>query len=159
MASKAPLTANDVADWFINRVDREAGETITHLALQKLVYFAQAWYLANRGKPLFEEDFQAWAHGPVIRSLFDRFKGRAWEAIPAVDDAKEITGPPRVLLENVFEKYGGYGAKTLEKMTHRKKAPWAQVRGDLPAEARCETIIPKDTIRDYFGGKIGKTWS
>ena len=159
MANKPPLTANDVADWFINQVDREAGETITPLALQKLVYFAQAWYLANKGEPLFADQFQAWAHGPVVRSLFDRFKHLTWEAIPPIDEAKPIKGEARRFLRLVYERYGGYGAKKLEKKTHEKGGPWDQVRGDLPAEARCERVIPNEIIRDFYGEKIGKQWS
>lgn len=159
MAKKLPLTANEAADWFLSRIDRDAGEAITHLALQKLLYFAQAWYLANRGKPLFEEDFQAWAHGPVVRSIYDRFKGSSWEALPAPSNSPNVSGEVAKLLELVFAKYGGYGAKKLEKITHEKGAPWDVVRGELPSEARCEDVIPKDLIRDYFGEKIGKSWA
>ncbi len=50
----------DMAKWFINRVDREAGEAMTHLKVQKLLYFAQAYYLANYNQQLFSEDMQAW---------------------------------------------------------------------------------------------------
>ena len=159
MSSKPPLTADDVANWFINQVDREAGETITPLALQKLMYFAQAWYLANKGEPLFPEEFQAWTHGPVIRSIFDRFKYLSWEAIPPVDGSNRVKGETRRFLRMVFERYGGYGAKKLEKMTHVKGGPWDQVRGDIPSEARCEKIIPKAIIRDFYGKKIGKAWA
>ncbi len=159
MAKQYPLTANDAADWFLSRIDRDAGEAITHLALQKLLYFAQAWYLANKGKPLFAEDFQAWAHGPVIRSIYDRFKGSSWEALPAPTSAVEVKGSASELLELVFNKYGGYGAKKLEDLTHEKGAPWHTIRNDLPSEARCEDVIPKDLIRDYFGEKIGKSWT
>ena len=52
MANK-PLLANDYADWFINNIDRAAGALITVSMVHKLVYFAQAWYLANKGRTLF----------------------------------------------------------------------------------------------------------
>ena len=159
MSKKPPLTASDVADWFINRVDRGAGETITPLAVQKLVFFAQAWYMANRGTPLFDDDFQAWAHGPVVRSLFDRFKHLSWESIPVVETVKKITGEPLKLLEAVFAEYGGYGAKKLEEMTHIRGGPWAKARGDAAPEARCENIIPKQAIMKFYGKKIGKVWA
>ncbi len=36
-----------VATWIINHVDRECGDSITHLKLQKLLYYSEAWFLAN----------------------------------------------------------------------------------------------------------------
>ncbi len=48
-----------IATWFINRIDREAGELITHLKVQKLVYYAEAWFLANFDRTLINEDLQA----------------------------------------------------------------------------------------------------
>ena len=50
--------------------------TMTTMKLQKLCYYAQAWSLAWDGVPLFEEDFQAWANGPVCPKLFVRHKGK-----------------------------------------------------------------------------------
>ena len=41
------IDAHDVADWFINRIDRRMGEVITTDVVHRLLYFAQAWYLAN----------------------------------------------------------------------------------------------------------------
>lgn len=44
--------------------------------LQKLCYYAQAWSLAWTEKSLFDEDFEAWANGPVCRELFYAHKGK-----------------------------------------------------------------------------------
>ena len=59
MARNRPIDANDVADWFINRVDRPAGATITPAIVQKLVFLAQAWHLANTCRPMFRDEFEA----------------------------------------------------------------------------------------------------
>ena len=72
------VTPNKVADWFIHFA-HEVGDPITNLKLQKLVYYAQAWYLALHGKRLFPAEFQAWVHGPVCHSLYQRFRGYAWK--------------------------------------------------------------------------------
>ena len=45
------------------------------MKLQKLCYYAQAWSLAWDGVPLFNEDFQAWANGPVCRELYEFHRG------------------------------------------------------------------------------------
>jgi uncharacterized phage-associated protein len=66
MARKKPITANDVADWFINRVNRQEGEIITTDEVLLVVYFAQAWHLANTGRVLFKDGIEAWALGPTV---------------------------------------------------------------------------------------------
>lgn len=148
---------NHIADWFINRIDREAGEAITHLKLQKLLYFAQAWYLANKGEALFDAEFQAWAHGPVTRPIYDRFKGQSWEPLTPVDNPTVLPKIITSYLAKVFETYGKYGAKHLEKITHGHD-PWINARGDCLPEERCETIITKDSMKEFYGKKIGKEW-
>ncbi|MFU7502447.1 MAG: Panacea domain-containing protein [Candidatus Tisiphia sp.] len=58
-------------------VDREAGDTITQLKLQKLIYFAQGVSLALLDRPLFNEEIEAWKQEAVVRVLqkiFDNFK-------------------------------------------------------------------------------------
>lgn len=153
----ATLDVNKVADWFLCRVDRDAGEAITHLKLQKLLYFAQAWHLANKGERLFDADFQAWAHGPVTRSIYDRFTGQGWSSLDAPAKPPKLPKEAVGYLKKVFDLYGKYGAKHLENLTH-KHDPWIDARGGLPPEARCDTIISDESMRDYYGQKIGKKW-
>ena len=54
----------DVAKFFIGLANDQAvsnqGDLMTNLRLQKLLYFAQGWYLARYGKPLFQEEIEAW---------------------------------------------------------------------------------------------------
>lgn len=42
------------------------------MKLQRLCYYAQAWALVWDDAPLFKEDFQAWATGPVCPEIIDR---------------------------------------------------------------------------------------
>ncbi len=46
------------------------------MKLQKLVYYSQAWSMVWDEKPLFEENIEAWANGPVVRDLFYYHRGR-----------------------------------------------------------------------------------
>ena len=48
------------------------------MKLQKLVYYCQAWSLAWDDKPLFDEDFEAWANHPVCPELFKHHKGKVY---------------------------------------------------------------------------------
>ena len=84
------LSPFDVANWFTCSLDREAGDSITHLKLQKLIYYSQAWSLALNGIALFEEDFEAWAHGPVIPEVYQEYKEYGFNALPSCECENRI---------------------------------------------------------------------
>ena len=67
------MDAVNVANFFVELANAEEDSCMTNLKLNKLVYFAQAWSLEKLGKPLFEEEVEAWQHGPVIPSVYTAF--------------------------------------------------------------------------------------
>jgi uncharacterized phage-associated protein len=145
-------TPSDFANWFLARVDRRAGDSITHLKLQKLLFYAQAWALVLLEKPLFDEDFQAWQHGPVLRSVYDRFAGSGYQALPTPSRRDQSAFEPEVeeLLEDILSLYGEHSAKVLEDQTHRED-PWVNARGGRPANAPCRTVISQESMRTFYG--------
>ena len=56
-------------------------------------------HLALSGEPLFDEEIEAWDHGPVVPSMYQYFK---------------------------FDVYGQYSAWKLRNMTHAE-APWKSI--------------------------------
>lgn len=77
----------DNVDEFIRliKIDRVAdGATIaryilskvecTHLKLQKLVYFCYADYMIKKNEKLFEDKIYAYKYGPVIESVYNKYK-------------------------------------------------------------------------------------
>ena len=54
------LSCYDVAQYFLAQMDEDAGDLISNLKLQKLVYYAQGFALALYGRPLFPERIEAW---------------------------------------------------------------------------------------------------
>jgi len=146
-------TAVSTANWFLARIDRDCGESITHLKLQKLIYYAQAWHLAVFKNPIFEEDLEAWAHGPVAPSVWKTYRDQRWEALPPPPRVPSLPEKTESLLEEVFSLYGSARAKQLESLTH-SELPWIEARGDLPPEASCKNIISKKTMAEYYGKKL-----
>ena len=140
---------HEIADWFLCNIDREAGESVTHLKLQKLVYYAQAWAITLFDEPLFDEDFEAWTHGPALYSLFDKYRDCGWDSLPVPDNCPEFIGDTETLLEDVLNIYGRYSAKYLENLTHQEE-PWRVARGNLPPEARSDSFISKEIIKQYY---------
>ncbi len=143
------LNITDVANWFTCNIDREAGDSITHLKLQKLVYYAQAWALTLNGKSLFEDEFEAWAHGPVLPELYEMYKDFGYNALPTCDCDNNITEEIEQVLLEVNRIYGEKSAKMLEVLTHQEK-PWLEARNDLPPEARCNNVITKESMINYY---------
>ena len=60
------VDVKDVAQYIL---DKQGG--MTTWKLQKLVYYCQAWSLVWDDEPLFPDDIEAWANGPVVRKLYD----------------------------------------------------------------------------------------
>lgn len=141
------VSCSSIADYFI-WLANETGSFISNLKLQKLVYYAQAWHLALRDRPLFDDDFQAWVHGPVIPLLYQQYKSFGWQPI-----LKEIEPhlPQDVLefLEEVAQEYFSCDAYALERMTHAEE-PWKLAREDLPPDAPSDSVIRKEWMKEYY---------
>src|SRR5688572_8488221 len=108
MATLGERTANpqDIADWFLAQADPRAGDSISHLKLQKLLYYAQAWALVLLDQPLFAENFQAWVHGPVLPSVYRKYQGSSYEPLPPPASVPRFAPEIETLLEDVFRLYG-----------------------------------------------------
>ncbi len=85
----------------------------TPMKLQKLCYYAQSWSLAWDDAPLFDQDFEAWVHGPVNPELFNALKG-LFEITPEILEPK-ISGYKfnRTQLETINQIIKDYGKKAL----------------------------------------------
>ena len=142
-------TALDVAAWFLNEIDRKAGDSITNLKLQKLVYYAQAWTATLLGRPLFEEPVEAWAHGPVVDAVYQEYKHFGYQGLPGSRRKPRFSSEERVVLEDVLAVYGEHSAKFLEDLTHGEM-PWATVWGDRPATSRSRREIPLPLMREFY---------
>lgn len=141
-----------VANYFLSR------EAMSHKKLQKLCYFAQAWYLANYDKPLVPNRFEAWVHGPVSPDLYSKYRGWGWEAIPQCNERIVFEDDliPR-FLEQVYEVYGGYSAEQLESITHVEE-PWKKARNGCSVSAYSRNPISLAEMRNYYGERIGKKY-
>lgn len=137
-----------VVDWFLNNTSEEDG--ITHLALQKALYFAQAWSYALTGKWMFDEECEAWVHGAVYRTIYDEFKSFKYSQLPRLKTDSTLSEDEMNILLFVKENYlDVYSAKTLEKICHLEE-PFRNTRGSLEESAHSDNIISKDSIAKYY---------
>lgn len=119
------LTCEDIAIYFLTRSDDDAGDNISNMKLQKLMYYAQGFHLAMHNAPLFREPIEAWTHGPVVARLYHKYKQYEAGAIPVPETVDFDKYPPHVkeLLDEVYNVYGQFSAWKLRNMTH-EDPPW-----------------------------------
>lgn len=135
----------------------------THLKLEKLVYFCYAEYLCNYSKKLFEDDIYAFAYGPVVKSVYEEFKGNGREVIKMNELANKVAELPaesRILfaedgveklqsINATISKYGQYGATDLMNITHKDDTPWKKTDS-----TKMYNIISDEKIKKYHCNEI-----
>ena len=150
-------SAKNIADWFLCQLNTEAGDTMSPLKLQKLIYYAQAWHLTIFGKGLFNEPIQAWKHGPVVPTQYARFASLTkYAPIPVEQfNVERVSFEEEVeaLLKDVSNIYGEHQASYLEELTH-SETPWIEARGGLPAYASCTNEISPQSMVDFYSKKL-----
>ena len=141
---KTKLSCFDVANYFLALADEDAGDLVSNLKLQKLVYYAQGYHLAIFGRPLYPEKIEAWAHGPVIPKLYHTFKGHENKPIPPPVDLNLSKFDKEAIefLDEVYNILGQYSAWKLRNMTH-DDPPWQDA-------VDCHGEISHNAMKEYF---------
>jgi uncharacterized phage-associated protein len=141
------LTSQDIARYFLSLISEESGDLISNLKLQKLVYYAQGFQLALYDTPLFDEEIEAWHHGPVVPGLYRTYKDCGANAIPRPTDIdfSIYNEQTKEILDEVYQVYGQFSAWKLRNMTHDEQ-PWTSVYHN----AGSGSIIPKSLLQSFF---------
>ena len=132
--------AIEVARYLVHRAAaEEEPEFLTHLRIQKLLYYVQGWSLANRKQPMFSERIEAWTNGPVVRDVYPYFARHGSLPIPPseVPEPTGLTDPEAEFIESVWNAYKKFSAWSLREMTHAEK-PWVDARGDCDPAEKCD---------------------
>jgi uncharacterized phage-associated protein len=111
-------SANTIADWIL-WLARQKGITLTHMQLQKCLYYAQGFSLGMTGEKLFSEAIMAWPHGPVVPAAYHAYKRYGCGTIPAPESAsipEDIIGT----IDLVASKKAKMSASALRNATHNE---------------------------------------
>lgn len=146
--------ARDVARWFVAWANGFDEGAVTNLKLQKLLYYAQGTTLARTGGPLFRQQIEAWAHGPVVADVYHVYKKFGAGDITLDDeiDWSVTDDATDELLASVWRTYGGFSAWRLREMTHAE-APWKSTFDP----DRMNAVISQDVIREFFAELQGSS--
>jgi len=141
-------TIFDIANYIL-----EKEGSMTTMKLQKLCYFSQGWSLAWDNKPIFNEDFEAWANGPVNRELFEKHKGKFEISSNFFKQytTNSVSKEAKENIDIVLEAYKNIEPLALSRISHSER-PWIESRGHTKEGERCNTIISKDLMQEYYSG-------
>lgn len=128
----------------------ERGDALTPMQLLKLVYIAHGWMLGLYGRPLINDDVEAWQYGPVIPQLYSQL--RQYRGAPVTSRLNEPSGSTQLdeqeddIVRQVYDAYGDRTGMALSRLTHAKGTPW-----DLTYKpGEFGDVIPTDLIEDHY---------
>lgn len=137
----------DVAKYILENT----GEISTY-KLQKLCYYSQAWNLVWHDIPLYDSPIMAFAHGPVIKELYDYHKGQF--SIKSSDIKKcklsnILTDSEKDTINRVLQFYGNKTAQWLSDLTHMEE-PWRNARKGIPDGQPSSKVISLSDMMEYY---------
>lgn len=151
MGEKIMANAHDVAAYILKHKG-----PMSAMKLEKLVYYSQAWSLVWDDRPLFDEQIEAWANGPVVPTLYDKHRGQfsvsCWP--DGNPDAFDETAAETI--DAVLDAYAPHNAQALSDMTHRE-APWRDARIGLADNERGEREISQASMMEYYSS-LPSSW-
>lgn len=109
---------------------------VTPMKLQKLIYFIYHDYLCQTGMPLFNERFETWRYGPVVPSVYNKFKKYGSNAIRyygTEDDGKTVLSVNedssiyfKNAIDYIWNTCKSYDGIYLSSLTHRDGSAWSK---------------------------------
>ena len=133
----------DLADAFL------CIDSMTHKKLQKLCYYAKAWYLAINDANIITEPFEAWVHGAVQPALYQKYKVYGFGYIPLNNKEADIPEEFISFAREIYDSYGDLDGDELEQLNHTEM-PWIKARKGLKPWQGCNNIIDENDMKIYY---------
>lgn len=156
-ASAATLDARSICNVILDFADG-MGVELTHVALQKLLFFAHAAYLLKTRRPLASGYFEAWRYGPVHTGAYMAFnsagstpiKFRAERQDPFTGKRSpipELADPGALsVINRVVEFQGKLSVAHLVALSQARGGPWHMVVERASNLLSLNLRIPDDMI-------------
>lgn len=145
--SESTVSVFDVALYILKRL----GHSCSTMKLHKLLYYCQAWSLVWDDSPLFFQKIEAWANGPVIRTLFNFHKGMYEISAQdlSIGDDRNLNQNQKDTINTVLDSYGDKNAQWLINQTHIER-PWREARQGLSPDERGTNEISLESMSEYY---------
>ena len=145
------ISAVDLSNYVVFKA-QELGKPISHLKLQKILYYIQGEYLAMYRKPLFPETIEAWAYGPVVREVYIKYVSNG--ALNLRSDPEttvpEMTNQEKNCVDRVLDRKINNSAASLVGATH-KESPWLEHAEEV--KNGLKPTISNASIYRFFAGE------
>lgn len=125
------IAANEAAKAVAYYCQYYLGEPITHMKLQKLLFFAQKKRISNNDKQcLFPDEIEAWQYGPVIPSVYhvlDKFGNKPIKIHEEFGRTafNSLSPEDKDAIIKTCDDFRNFSAWTLSEISHRKGSAWA----------------------------------
>jgi uncharacterized phage-associated protein len=161
MDALPPYDPRAVANLMLDEA-QAASTPLTHIAIQKLLYFAHALFLVENKRPLVSGYFEAWQYGPVHPAVFRAFRGSGKSPITAhALSADPVTGvitslpapaspAARNVVRRIIAQYGFMSPSRLVDISHAKGAPWDVIVNKAKTSVALGMRIPDTLIVERF---------
>lgn len=140
-------SVQDVADWFLNQ------DTMTHKKLEKLIYLAYSYTLVILNQKLFDDEFHAYVHGPIVKAIYNQYQDYGLSEIGKINIKPKFDTDTEDVLEQVWQVYGKYDGIELESIV-RQTMPWQKARRGISNRDGRACKISQQDITNYFSTKI-----
>ena len=135
---------NDIFLFFTEKEDLKYSQALTHLKLQKLMWFCYLEYCKKTKEKLISENFQAWENGPISAIVFEDYKkyedGIITDSTELKDDKYIMDKDKFELIVHICVKYKYIDVQVLLGKSHNdlwekyfnqeyaSEIPWKEVR-------------------------------
>jgi uncharacterized phage-associated protein len=149
------------------------GVEMSHLKLQKVLYYTQAYHLVYFNKAnIFDDEPEAWVNGPVYRPVYDNMKRYGtYNVIKYKEDAdkkiedryaelkayldKHLTEKQIRFIDSIFNRFGLMSHEKLVFLTHRE-APWNEARKGLGPFDYSNEKISFESMYNFYSKVLEK---
>ena len=136
--------ATDVANYVV-KLSNDLGDEITHLRLQKYLYYIQGAFLALKGEPAFSEEILAWKYGPAVHSVFSAYTKYDKGPLPSPKIKVIISETDQLFIKEIYNRYRKYSTPQLVDKTH-SETPWS--------DSSESGVISNESIRSFFADSV-----
>ena len=139
------ITADELSSYIVKKciIDKHP---VTDMQLQNILYCIQKEYLKTTGKPMFDDDFYAWAFGPVIPSVYYRYSGFGADAISFDAEVLCINTKIAKFIDPIIKRVRIMKPWDIVAEIHKNGGAWKEAyKVDDPSD---KGIIPKMFIKE-----------
>lgn len=122
---------------------------MSSMKLQKLCFYAQFWSYGWMHKPLFEDEFRAWASGPVNEELYRYIKEQLYDGAMATKELLKskctisLSAEEKSVVDKVLHYYGNKSPEELHQSSIAEY-PWISSYGGYGTH----NIITKEKFQE-----------